>query len=59
MNCKNYLANGESLRYKDGKLMLKTNYVNGLKNGFEIEYHGNGNEEIREYDNGKFIRKIK
>jgi antitoxin component YwqK of YwqJK toxin-antitoxin module len=59
LNCKNYLANGESLHYKDGILWLKTNYVNGLKNGLDITYHKNGNEEIREYENGKFIRRIK
>ena len=59
LNCKNYLANGESLHYRDGKLWLKTNYVNGLKNGLDITYAGNGNEEIREYENGKFIRRIK
>ena len=58
VNCKNYLANGESLHYKDEKLWLKTNYVNGLQNGLNIEYK-NGNEEIREYENGKFIRRIK
>lgn len=58
-NCKNYLANGESTNYKDGKLWLKTNYVNGLENGFNIEYDEDGNEEIREYENGKFIRRIK
>ena len=59
VNCKNYLAYGESLHYKDGKLWLKTNYVNGLENGFNIEYDEDGNEEIREYENGKFIRRIK
>lgn len=59
VNCKNYLANGESLQYKDGKLWIKTNYVNGLENGLNIEYDANGKEEIREFENGKFIRRVK
>lgn len=59
LNCKNYLANGESLHYRDGILLHTTNYVNGLKNGLEVTCHKNGNEEIREYENGKFIRRIK
>ncbi|SFO55713.1 protein of unknown function [Chitinophaga sp. YR627] len=60
VNCENYLSNGESIGYKDGKLWLKRTYVNGVEHGLNIEYDDSGNEEaVREYENGKFVRVVK
>ena len=59
VNCKNYLANGESTGYQNGILWLKTTYVNGVEHGFTVDYDDNGNEKcIREFENGKFVRRI-
>ncbi|ACU63591.1 DMP19 family protein [Chitinophaga pinensis] len=60
VNCENYLSNGESIGYQNGKLWLKRTFINGIEHGLNIEYDDNGNEEaIREYESGKFVRVVK
>lgn len=59
ITCKNYKADGESLFYKNGIIRRRETYLDGFQNGIQIEYDDKGKEKsIREYKNGKYIRKI-
>ncbi|MCC7026527.1 MAG: DUF4375 domain-containing protein [Saprospiraceae bacterium] len=57
--CKNYLAHGKSKLYKNGKLSLVSNYINGFEDGITIDYNEDGKEEQRRVmKNGKMIKRI-
>lgn len=59
-NCKNYLAEGETTGYRNGKLASRHSYVNGLQHGSQIDYDEDGNQKhVREFRNGKFIEGIR
>ncbi len=57
--CKNYLVQGKSKLYKNGKLSLVSNYKNGFEDGITIDYNEDGKEEQRRVmKNGKMIKRI-
>ena len=57
--CKNYLAHGKSKHYKNGKLCLVSNYINGFEDGIKIDYNEDGKEKQRRVmKNGKMIKRI-
>jgi hypothetical protein len=60
INCKNYKADGEYLSFKNDIIWRKEKYVDGVKEGIQIEFDEKGIEKsISEYKNGKYSRKIK